>query len=306
MNRKKILIIGGTGYIGGSLYSYLKQFRYEVDTLDLEWFGNKVNPKNILMDYTCLSHEEVSEYSHIILLAGHSSVPSCNGNFIWAYRNNVSNFVELLAKINPNQTFIFASSSSVYGNLKEGRPYTEDCISCKPLNTYDLTKSFCDYAASLAGKRYFALRFGTLAGLNISNTRADIMINAMVKNGIEKKNIEIFNKDIKRPMLGIADLNRAFLRIIEDESAPSGVYNLASFNSTVDKISQEVSKLLNVPILDKGVTPILPYDFEIDCSKFKETFDFEFKEDIITIVKPLVENFKDIEWTTRNEAICYE
>ena len=41
---KKILIIGGCGYVGSELYNSMKN-SYEVDTVDLEWYGNHVNEK---------------------------------------------------------------------------------------------------------------------------------------------------------------------------------------------------------------------------------------------------------------------
>ena len=44
---KKILIIGGCGYVGSALYKYLTK-NYAVDTLDLEWYGNFVNKDNIV------------------------------------------------------------------------------------------------------------------------------------------------------------------------------------------------------------------------------------------------------------------
>ena len=46
----RILIIGGCGYIGSQLFVYLKNKGYKVDTVDLEWYGNYVNPKNFKTD----------------------------------------------------------------------------------------------------------------------------------------------------------------------------------------------------------------------------------------------------------------
>ena len=44
-----VLLIGGCGYIGSRLYRHLKGKGFAVDTLDLEWRGNFVNPDNIKM-----------------------------------------------------------------------------------------------------------------------------------------------------------------------------------------------------------------------------------------------------------------
>ena len=36
---KKILIIGGNGYIGSKLYEHLLNLNYDVTNIDLGWFG---------------------------------------------------------------------------------------------------------------------------------------------------------------------------------------------------------------------------------------------------------------------------
>ena len=42
---KKILIIGGGGYIGTELCNYLSDKKFKVICLDTFWFGNKLNKK---------------------------------------------------------------------------------------------------------------------------------------------------------------------------------------------------------------------------------------------------------------------
>ena len=55
---KKILLIGGCGYIGSALYLHLKKMNYDVHTVDLEYFGNfngNQNLSNFKTDYDLLS-----------------------------------------------------------------------------------------------------------------------------------------------------------------------------------------------------------------------------------------------------------
>ena len=90
---KKILIIGGNGYIG----SYLKyNLPYLVSTIDIGWFNNETNVK---IDYNSLDVSYLSDFDSIILLAGHSSVKMCEGDISSAFNNNVVNFIRLLEKI---------------------------------------------------------------------------------------------------------------------------------------------------------------------------------------------------------------
>jgi len=296
---RKILIIGGCGYIGSKLFQYLRGLYGRVDTVDLEWYGNYANPNNLHIDYFNLTKEFLNSYDVIILIAAHSSVKMCDNNLIPTFKNNVYNFVNLLSKINSDKTLIYASSSSVYGNIKS-KFVDETCNEFVPGNYYDLCKQQIDSYSKLSSKRYYSLRFGTVNGSS-PNFRNDIMINAMVHNAKKNNKIYCFNPKIHRPILGMADLCEAFHRIIEDGNFGNrGIYNLASFNSTSEEIASKVADCLNVPM---EITDNLPhvvqnvklqskaYDFSIDCSKFEKEFNFTFKETIESIVESIINNY---------------
>ena len=309
---KKVLIIGGCGYIGSRLYNFLTP-GYHVDTVDLEWFGNYVNTNNIIKDFRDITKEELQRYDAIILLAGHSSVKMCENNMVATLKNNVLNFVELLDKIDEERTFIYASSSSIYGDTKQNI-VKEDYTMFKPNNYYDLSKHEIDSYAILSNKKVFGLRFGTVNGMS-PNLRNDIMINAMVFNAIKNDKVFCFNPEIYRPILGIQDLCRSIYWLIEKGTQENkGVYNLASFNSTAAEISQKVAEVLNVELeitnnLPKVITNVKlqtkAYNFLIDSEKFKNEFDFEFKETIESIIVSIVENFEQINKEGRSVAKLY-
>jgi len=309
---KKILIAGGTGYIGSQLYNSLKR-EYGVDTVDLEWFGNYSNKDNIVKDFSKMTKEEVSKYDVVILLAGHSGVKMCEGNMLPTMRNNVLNFVDLLDKIDKDQTLIYASSSSVYGDTKELK-VTEEYVGFEPNNFYDLSKYEIDSYAKLSDKKSFGLRFGTVNGSS-PNFRSDIMINAMTFNAKKNGKVFCFNPEIHRPILGILDLCGAIKRIIDIGTHENkGIYNLCSFNTTALEISTKVASLLGVPLevidkLPESVTNVKlqtkAYNFMIDPSKFIQAFDFKFSETVETIVSSIVENFEEINKDNRSNAKLY-
>ena len=133
-----VLVIGGSGYIGNALVKQL-----QCDSVDLRWFGG---PDNVIVqDYATLTKEFLSTYSHIVLLAGHSSMAMCDANWQSAWQNNIVNFANLIGKLNSNQVLIYASSGSVYGN--GGMNRTETMSLASALVEYDLTKQICEQIA---------------------------------------------------------------------------------------------------------------------------------------------------------------
>ena len=299
---KKILLIGGNGYIGSRLTHDLQHI-YDIQSVDKCWFGKNLGFSNEI-DYNLLTKDYIAKFDVIILLAGHSSVKMCQGEATSSWNNNVNNFIDLTHKLDKEQTLIYASSGSVYGDTHSAT--NEDTVLIfKPINNYDLTKYTIDTIAQsmiLKGYNIIGLRFGTVNGWS-PNVREELMLNAMTKNSIETGNIHINNKHIVRPILGIADISRAMDAIIKKPIA--GIFNLASFYDSVDGLSNQISSLLSSNI---NVQPDVAgaYDFTMDTTKFQRTFDFEFKETVNTIVDELSTKFYNATFSNRNQYLKYD
>lgn len=279
---KRVLIIGGCGYIGSSLFLYLKKRKYFVDTIDIEWYGNYVNPANLKIDYETLDKKFLKKYDVIILLAAHSSVSMCLDNNLESFDNNVTKFVHLLRKID-KQVFIYASSSSIYGNTTYNLT-AEDYNNYLPNNSYDLAKKTIDHYAYLSSTRFYGLRLGTVCG-GSPNLRIDLMINKMYHSAKKYNKITIFNEQTYRPILGMRDLCRA-IEVILEKKAPIGFYNLASFNSSVGEISQELKRSLGRVEIEKKYRKVM-YNFSISTKKFEKEFGFKFKDTVGSIARSL-------------------
>lgn len=297
---KKVLILGGNGYIGSRLRQVLREQHF-VKSNDICWHA--YDETSDRRDYHKLTREELAEFEVIVVLAGHSSVPSCIGDLPGPWLNNVTNFTDLLEKTT-DQLIIYASSASVYGNSKPGERHRETNTHFTPVNNYDVTKYALDQQAIIAnlqGKQVIGLRFGTVNGW-APNLRVDVMINSMYHSVQSGRGIQVMNRQISRAMLGIEDLGRAVLRCIE-RPVP-GIYNLASFNNTVGEIAQAVSQKLGVAIIDKGATANA-YDFAIDTTLFEQTYDFTFQATPATIVDSLIESYEQSTPQWRDKYIIY-
>lgn len=306
---KRILLLGANGYIGSYL-NFIFEKKYNLTLLDLNWFSRNANSKSI--DFRDLSKEYLSKFDVIILLAGHSSVNMCKSDLQSSFENNVNNFIKLITKID-RQKFIYASSSSVYGN-SEISLVDENYNNFYPNNFYDLSKLVIDSYVVKTNLNYYGLRFGTVNGW-APNLRIDLMINSMVSSAYVDGHIKLYVKDIMRPILGIVDLGRSIMSIIDSDLDNRGLYNLASFNSTSEEIAIKVSKILNVPIIEYSQDKIekvlnaklqtKAYDFSINTKKFEQRFDFKFIETIESITKNLVDGWYNCEKSSRSDLKEY-
>jgi len=277
----RVLIIGGTGYIGSRLYQFLKEFGVDVCTVDDERKGNYVNPNNYRIDFSFLDKAFFSCFSHIILLAGNSSVAD-SVNLTETFDQNVRKFVDLTEKLT-GQVFIYASSSSVYG-VKSGLLSETEPLA-NPVNPYDLSKTVIDRYLSLSNIHYYGLRFGTVNGVS-PNMRTELIVNRMVQDAKLLRKIRCINPEVRRPILVIKDLCEVILKILTTaEYSKRGIYNVASFNTTVGQIAEEVRGQTDCKIeMDRGPKN---YDFWINCLKIEKNFPIPRYSSILGLIDEL-------------------
>jgi nucleoside-diphosphate-sugar epimerase/2-polyprenyl-3-methyl-5-hydroxy-6-metoxy-1,4-benzoquinol methylase len=316
-----ILVIGGNGYIGTELVDKLKdKYNFDITILDTNYYIGSTKKRNdityINANYKDLPASFYNDFTDIILLAGQSSV-SNSKNLMNVIDNNIKNFSYLIEIINENQKFIYANSSSVYGNTNENEVdekfnKTNGYI---PYNYYDLSKQTIDSIIELSNKHYYSLRFGTVNGFS-RNLRNDVMINSMIYNSKINNKIMTANNDINRPILGINDLCRAIISIIYNGKYElRGIYNLNSFNAKIGEITQTISDITNITCenINKNTnTDIInfklqtnTYNFKINSNKFIKNFNFTFKDTITSIANDLIEKWDLIENLDNRLKDCY-
>ena len=299
----KILLIGGSGYIGSRLQEVL-----DVDVIDINWF----NDNDTGQDFSELTYRDYLEYDTIILLAGHSSVKMSEGNLNSCFNNNVRNFIDLIEKLD-KQKLIYASSSSVYGSVG-GKTVNEKYYGFEPYNQYDISKHTADLYAQKSDVEYYGLRFGTVNGCS-PVLRTDVMINAMVNSALIDGHIKLYIKDTMRPILGINDLCKAIETIVKSDEDKRGLYNLASFNKTAEQIAYEVAGVMGVEVKEYETDPTQvknvksqtkAYNFSISTLKFRKEFKFKFQDTVESLATDLRENWDSMTKTDRSETFDYE
>lgn len=295
---KKILIIGGCGYAGSALFEYFREnTSHDIYTVDIEWFGNFLSNKNHnKIYYYYLTKNFLSQFDTVVLLAAHSSVKMTASNYWQAFNNNVVNFVDLLTKLSPDQKFIFASSASLYSGLS-GEYFTEDRSEYVALNLYDGMKKEIEIHAQLSNLQYYALRMGTVSGVSL-NLRVDTIFGSMIQSYKENGHIDIFNGHARRGILSTMDFCRGVHSIVENGSYEKrGIYNLASFNTSINNIGKKFSEKFNCPINYLSNTDTC-YDFTLNVTKMGQEFGFSPESTIEGIIQDL-----DWGWETMYKGV---
>jgi nucleoside-diphosphate-sugar epimerase len=288
----KILLVGGSGYIGSELRKKLK-VKHEVTNVDMNLFGGDPTYPN-QMDYGNLEDDFMEKFDVIILTAAHSSVPMCNGDPDGAFLNNVSSCYRFIRNIHPSQKLIYASSSCVY--VETGERLAEETDKIEPVDMLSFSKSTIDnYLRAFNPCEWYSLRFGSVNGWS-ENFRTDLMINAMTLNAIKDGYLKVFNGDSYRPILGMKDLVRAVESIVDSKEDNRGIYNIASFNTNINTIANKISEITGCTIKEEQNTK--SYNFRINSEKFKKTFNVDLVETPESIIKSIIEN-KEI-LTTRS------
>lgn len=285
---KPILIIGSSGYIGSALYSKFNKIEYPIIGVDI--VPSELQHMQKVMDYDDLTVQELEGYKSIILLAGNSSVKSCEGEFEPVFNNNVSKFARLLDKLiqlkSPPDSVLYASSASVYGRTINPTVLSyENSALSYPINHYDLTKQLIDSISSVYMNKLklYGLRFGTVCGFS-NNMRWDTIINSMFKSYKTTNQVIYSSGNDYRAILSMADLFRATKQLIDEHhTIPSGIYNIHSFNSTIGEIAHEVyynlysleSEIVHnrrPQLLENKCEKTSAYSFRLDGSKLAKHF----------------------------------
>jgi len=294
----RILAAGGAGYIGSRLIPVLLEHGYEVDVVDLLWFGNHLaeNVNVIKRDLFQCRKEDLKGYDQVVFLAGLSNDPMAefdpSMNFI--FNAALPSYVAFVAKKAGVRRFIYASSCSVYGYTVNELYDENSPVTCG--YPYGISKLQGERGVLQLQDENFsviALRQGTVCGFS-PRMRMDLIVNTMFKFAMTERKVTVNNPSIWRPILDIRDAATAYLRAIQADYSLSGVYNVASGNYTVgqvgDMVKYEIEKLVKerVAIVLKNIEDYRNYKVKIE--RARTYLGYQPQYTIEDIIEDLYEN----------------
>jgi nucleoside-diphosphate-sugar epimerase len=302
----KILIAGGAGYIGSVVIPKLLDRGYEVDAVDLLWFGNNL-PKEVRVfqkDIFELHEKELEGYDEVIFLAGLSNDPMAEFSPARNFISNASSpaYLAYIAKRVGVKRFIFAGSCSVYGyTVNELYDESSPAISNYP---YGISKLQGEQAVMQMKDKEFsviAFRQGTVSGYS-PRMRLDLIVNTMFKTALATGEIVINNPSIWRPILGIQDAASAYVRAVESAQEISGIFNISSGNYTVGEVADFVKEAVEKKLQKKvklNIKNVKDFrNYKVTCEKAMNMLSFKPAHSVESILDELTENlgkFKDFD-----------
>tara|TARA_Y100000816_G_C26107950_1_gene589601 strand:- start:5459 stop:6439 length:981 start_codon:yes stop_codon:yes gene_type:complete len=300
---KKILIIGGGGYVGSALADYLCKKGYEISIYDLFIYGEDVfNSKdklNIIQgdirDQKKLA-KTIEGNEILIHLACISNDPSFELNPKLGKSINFDAF-EPVVKLSVEKgikRFIYASSSSVYG-IKNEKNVKED-MSLEPLTDYSKYKVQCENILLNYKSNNFEIviiRPATVCGYS-KRQRLDVIVNILSNLAYHKREIYVFGGEQLRPNIHITDMIRAYEVLINaDKDRVNGeIFNAGWENKSVNEIANTVKKNMGNDIKITRTSTNDNRSYHISSEKIKNILNFETKFTIDDAVKDLKNAFE--------------
>lgn len=250
----KILLTGGSGYIGTALTPMLLADGHHVTTFDsllitgyatvpffrhpnYRFIKGDIRDKNTLAD-------AVKGQDIIIHLAAIVGFPACRKDPSLAQTTNVDGTQNLVEVAHKNQYILFGSTGSNYGVLVD-----EVCTEETPLNPlshYGKTKTEAEHMLMETGQAT-AYRFATAFGVS-PRLRLDLLINDLTYQAVKQKHMVIYEADFMRTFIHVHDIARSFMFAIENKDKMMGeVYNVGDNRMNFSKrdICEKIAKKTN-------------------------------------------------------------
>lgn len=269
----KILITGGSGYIGTILVEELLSLHHELDIEKITVLDNLLykqdglfpllsNPKLDFIFGDVKDKEKlkklVKEHNIIIPLAALVGMPACNRNPEVAEEVNYIHIDRICDCAAPATKIIYPNTNSLYGST-DGLQMIDENSPVNPISVYGETK----YKAEKSVLKYggIAFRLATVFGTSY-RFRKDLLVNDFVWKALNDKYIVLFESHFKRNFIHVRDVARAFILMIKNYNRYHGeVFNVGLSSANLSKLELCETVKKHVP------------DFVIKTDEFSKDLD---------------------------------
>jgi nucleoside-diphosphate-sugar epimerase len=286
---KRVLVIGGAGYIGSALLPKLLERGYRVRLLDLFLFGKEpiaaiAGHPNLEVIHADFRHVDkivhaVRGMDEVIHLGAIVGDPACSLDEELTVEVNLmaTRMIAEVAKGSGIRRFCFASTCSVYGANDH---VLDERSELNPISLYAKSKSASEKVLLQLGSDGFSpviLRFGTVYGFS-GRTRFDLIVNLLTAKAIVERKMTVFGGGQWRPFLHVDDAALALLKAVE---APVEAINGQVFNAGSNEQNYRLEDVAHIiqafvpqaEILDMGADTDFR-NYRVDFTRIRNLLNF--------------------------------
>lgn len=293
-DKRTVLIVGGAGYIGGPLTSFLLDAGYHVRSLDLLIYGHAAAMLGFLPHprfeflYGDMADETVLEraldgVTDVIILAGLVGDPITKAFPAEAGYVNDKGVIGLIDRLNGRglERMIFVSTCSNYGLIGEHEMADED-FALNPLSLYAKSKVAAEnHILSLKDKVDYqptVLRFATAFGL-APRMRFDLTVNEFTRELRLGHELVVYDAHTWRPYCHVTDFARLIDRVLR---FPADRVAFEVFNAGGDTNNHTKQSIVDLILMRLPQSRVSyqanssdPRNYRVDFAKVRETLNFE-------------------------------
>ena len=270
-NQKNVVVLDNLMYGGEPLLDF---FNYPNFTFIHGDIRNPLDVEKAL--------EGVTHVAHLAAIVGD---PACAKNPDLSKSTNIDG-AKLLYETACRKgvsRFVFASTCSNYGKMKDPSRFIDENSELAPLSLYSETK--VEFEKFLMSKNNqetktipTILRFATVYGLSL-RPRFDLTVNEFTKELALGRELVIFGEQFWRPYCHVEDLARSVLAVFNapDNKVAFNVFNVGDTEENYQKIMlvDEIKKMIpdaKVKYVQKNEDP---RDYRVNFSKIQEQLGFK-------------------------------
>lgn len=250
----RVLVTGGAGYVGSSLVPLLLRQGHHVRVLDHLRSGGEGllsccgNPRfeivcRDLSDEDALASalQDMDAVVHLAAIVGHQA---CQREPAYAWTTNVDAMRRLLELRRTDQRMLFASTGSVYGEVRDA--VCTERTDVNPLTLYARSKAIGEQLVLEAGNS-IVFRYATGFGVS-QRMRFDLLVNDFVHQAVQRRNLIVYQGDARRTLISVRDMARSVVFALQHwDSLIDDVYNVGNeaLNLSKAEIVHTIQKRVN-------------------------------------------------------------